>query len=150
MKAGQLFALVMGILFLLAGIMGFIPALVHNPVNADVGYGYLLGLFPINYLHNLIHIVVGLAGILTSISLDSSRVYGRALAIFYGLLAVMGLIPVANTTFGLIPIFGNDVWLHAVSAAIAFYFGFIAQPGLLKISTEPDVEVEDYFPRSLS
>lgn len=150
MKAGQLFALIMGIFFLLAGVMGFVPAFVHDPMSTDAGYGYLLGLFPINYLHNLVHIIVGLAGILTSISLDSSRVYGRSLAIFYGLLTVMGLIPVANTTFGLIPIFGNDVWLHALSAAIAFYFGFVDQPGLLKISTEPSAEVEDYFPKSLS
>ena len=36
----------------------------------------------------------------------------------------MGLIPGLNTTFGLIPIFGNDVWLHALTALIAAYFGW--------------------------
>ena len=44
-----------------------------------------------------------------------------------GVLAVMGLIPAANmwNTFGLIPIHGHDVWLHAVIAAAAAYFGFV-------------------------
>lgn len=38
----------------------------------------------------------------------------------------MGLPPVLNTVFGLIPIFGHDVWLHALTALIAAYFGFKA------------------------
>jgi hypothetical protein len=37
----------------------------------------------------------------------------------------MGLLPVAQTTFGLMPIFGNNVWFNAITAAIAAYFGFI-------------------------
>ena len=55
-----------------------------------------------------------------------ARNYARGLAIFYGLLAIMGLIPGLNTTFGLIPIFGHDIWLHALSALVAAYFGFMA------------------------
>jgi hypothetical protein len=144
MKPGQYFALITGILFLAVGLMGFIPGFVREPMMASEavglgvgnGYGNLMGLFPINILHNVVHIVVGLSGIFASMALDGSRVYSRALAVFYGLLAIMGLIPVANTTFGLIPIFGNDVWLHALTAAIAFYFGFIASPGLLELSSK--------------
>lgn len=143
MKAGQKFALIVGIFFFLCGVMGFIPAFVKEPtVTPDVanlgfttGYGYLLGIFPINVLHNIVHLVVGLLGILASISLDSSRLYSGALGVFYGLLTVMGLIPATQSTLGLIPIFGNDVWLHAVTAAIAVYFGFLVKPDLLEIST---------------
>jgi hypothetical protein len=36
----------------------------------------------------------------------------------------MGLIPVLNTNFGLIPLYGHDVWLHALLAIIAVYFGW--------------------------
>jgi hypothetical protein len=46
-------------------------------------------------------------------------------AIIYAVLVVMGLVPALNTTFGLIPIHGNDVWLHALLAVIAAYFGFV-------------------------
>ncbi len=141
MKPVQYFALTVGILFLLVGIMGFVPSLVQVPTASDgadlgftAGYGYLLGLFPINLLHNLVHLTVGVLGILASIALDSARLYSGILGIFYAVLTVMGLLPVANTTFGLIPIFGHDVWLHAVTSAAAIYFGFIATPDLLEIS----------------
>jgi len=57
-------------------------------------------------------------------SLKFSRLYAQGLAIFYALLAVMGIIPATNTTFGFIPIFGNNVWLHGLTALIAAYFGY--------------------------
>lgn len=124
------FALVVGIIYLLIGLMGFIPGMVtgihaQDPALAvDAGYGYLLGLFPINVLHNIVHLVVGGLGIAAYRSFDNARMYARGLAIFYGLLAVMGLIPGLNTTLGLIPIFGHDIWLHALTAAVAVYFGW--------------------------
>ncbi|HEY9623563.1 MAG TPA: DUF4383 domain-containing protein [Crinalium sp.] len=144
MKPGQYFALITGILFLAVGLMGFIPGFVREPMTSPdavglgmgSGYGDLMGMFPINVLHNVVHIIVGLSGIFAAIALDGSRVFSRALAVFYGLLAIMGLVPGLNTTFGLIPIFGNDIWLHALTAAIAFYFGFIASPGLLELSSQ--------------
>ncbi|HIK14043.1 MAG TPA: DUF4383 domain-containing protein [Leptolyngbyaceae cyanobacterium M33_DOE_097] len=142
MKPAQYFALIVGILFVLIGIAGFIPELVQPPLaDPDVvhlgytqGYGYLMGLFPINVLHNIVHLAVGLLGILASISWDSSRLYSGALALFYGSLTIFGLIPATQTTLGLIPIFGNDIWLHASTAAIATYFGFIATPDLAQMA----------------
>lgn len=124
------FAMIMGVLFVMVGLLGFFPGLVTAPamdaphVSVDTGYGYLMGLFPINVLHNLVHLGVGLWGLSAYRTLAASLSFARGLAVFYGLLAIMGLIPVLNTTFGLIPIFGHDVWLHAVSAAVAAYFGF--------------------------
>ena len=55
-----------------------------------------------------------------------ARTYARGLAIVYGLPAVMGLIDAANLNlaFGLVPIVGADVWLHAVTAIAAAYFGW--------------------------
>lgn len=123
------FALICGIVYTLVGIMGFIPGVVTAPgtgpdIAVDAGYGYLLGLFPVNVLHNLVHLAVGLWGLASYRSFSGARTFSRGLAIFYGLLTIMGLIPGLNTTFGLIPIFGHDIWLHALTAAIAAYFGF--------------------------
>ncbi|BAY12281.1 DUF4383 domain-containing protein [Calothrix sp. NIES-2098] len=124
------FALICGIVFLLVGLFGFIPGMVASPGTAGpalavkVGYGYLLKAFAVNLLHNIVHIAVGIAGLVSYRTYIRSRNYARGLAIFYGVLAVMGLLPVLNTVFGLIPIFGNDVWLHAITALIAAYFGF--------------------------
>jgi Domain of unknown function (DUF4383) len=144
MKAGQYFALIIGGFFLVLGIIGFIPALVHyteatSAVSDAYGirYGYILGIFPINGIHNFIHMVTGVMGIAASLSLGASRIYSRLLAGFYGLLSVLGLIPYTNTLFGTVPIFGSDVLLHALTAVPAFYYGFIASPGLLELSTNP-------------
>src|ERR1044072_5021833 len=109
------FALIFGIMYVLVGILGFVPALSTHPADAphlsvESGHGYMLGLFPINILHNIVHLIIGLWGLLASRSVAGARLYAKVLAIAYALLAVLGLIPATNTTFGLIPIHGNDVW----------------------------------------
>jgi len=128
------FALVFGVVYVLAGIAGFIPGMSPHtadmpPIAVDSFYGRALWLFPVNILHNFVHIAIGVWGILASRSVSGARMFGRGLAIFYGLLAVLGLIPATNTMFGLIPIYGHDVWLHAGSALVAAYFGWIAREG---------------------
>ena len=111
------------------GLAGFIPALSahpdHDKLVVDAGYGLLLGLFPINILHNFVHLVIGLTGLASYRSFSTARLYARGLAIAYVLLAIMGLFPVLRTTFGLIPIFGHDIWLHAASGLLAGYVGFL-------------------------
>lgn len=127
------FALIYGIVFLLIGIAGFIPGFVmpleaeHPELAIESGAGRLFGLFPVNIVHNLVHVVFGIWGIAAWRSVSGSVMYGRAVAVIYALLFVMGLIPVLHTTFGLVPIYGHDVWLHAVLAAVAAYFGFVAR-----------------------
>ena len=131
------FALVFGVVFLLVGIAGFVPAFVSPPpagpdpaatAAADAGFGRLMGLFPINAPHNLVHVAFGVWGLAAYRAFPAARLYGRAVAVIYALLAVMGLIPGLNTTFGLVPIYGHDVWLHALLAIVAAYFGFAAAP----------------------
>jgi hypothetical protein len=132
----RIFALVVGIFFLFLGIVGFIPGFVSMPALAsevplDVpnltfsdGYGNVLGLFPTNYLHNAVHIVVGILGIAAATSFSGALVFNQGFAIAYAAIAIMGLLPFTNTTFGLMPIFGNNVWLNAFTAAAAAYYGF--------------------------
>jgi hypothetical protein len=128
------FALIFGIVYLAVGVMGFIPALVQpapTAPNLEVAemYGRLIGLFPINFLHNIVHLAIGLWGVLGSRTVSGAVLFSRGIAIFYGLLAILGLIPVTDTLFGLVPIYSHDVWLHALSALIAAYFGFVAPRG---------------------
>jgi Domain of unknown function (DUF4383) len=125
------FSLVLGIIFLLVGIAGFVPGLLQSPEHAaDVqitqSFGRLLGLFPVNALHNVVHIIFGIWGIAAYRSYTGARGYSKAVAVIYAVLTVMGIIPGLNTTFGLIPLYGHDIWLHAVIAIAAAYFGFVA------------------------
>jgi hypothetical protein len=125
------FALVFGIVFLLAGISGFIPGMLHPvpvdapPLRVDMGYGLVMGLLPVNVLHNLVHILFGILGVVAFAGVVAPRVYAQIVAVAYGLLVILGLLPATQTVFGLIPIYGNDVWLHLVLGAIAAYFGFM-------------------------
>ena len=124
------FALLFGIVFLAVGVLGFVPGFVHAPegghnVTMTQNYGNLLGLFPINLLHNIVHVLFGIWGLLAYRSLGGAIGYFRSVAIIYAVLTVMGLVPALNTTFGLIPIYGNDVWLHALLALVGAYFGWV-------------------------
>jgi hypothetical protein len=94
-------------------------------VAVDGFYGLALGLFPVNILHNLVHLAFGIWGFFAYRTLGAARTYAKGVAIIYAVLTVAGLIPGLNTMFGLTPLFGNDVWLHAVLSAVAAYFGFV-------------------------
>ena len=127
----RMFALIFGIVFLLAGASGFIPGLLHPvpagapPLTVASGYGFILGLLPVNILHNLVHVLFGILGIAAYAGVFAPRVYAQIVAISYGLLVVLGLVPATNTLFGLVPIYGADVWLHLVLGLVAAYFGFM-------------------------
>jgi uncharacterized membrane protein len=130
-------ALIIGILFLLVGLAGFIPALTSLPGTTassvpgdevsniyNSGFSYIFGLFPTNLLHNIVRIIVGSLGIAAYTTLGGARLFNRGFAIAYALLAIMGLLPLAKTMFGLMPIFGNNIWFNGLTAAITAYFGF--------------------------
>ena len=123
------FALIFGIVFLAVGIAGFIPGLLHPVDHPDVTVnafeGDLLGLFPVNVLHNIVHVIFGIWGLLAYRSLGGSIGYAKAVAIIYAVFTVMGFIPGLDTLFGLVPLFGNDIWLHALLALVAAYFGWV-------------------------
>lgn len=132
MKTGT-FALMAGVVYLAIGILGLVPAmLVPPPLDAPalsfaLLYGYLFGLFPVNVLHTALHIAAGFWGLCAWRQRCSAAAYARALAVVFAALALLGVIPVANTLFGAMPVHAHDVWLHAITALVAFHFGWRAQ-----------------------
>jgi hypothetical protein len=139
-------ARVFGVVFLLVGVLGFVPG-INQMIHGDdphlmvegPGHGMLLGLFHVNVLHNLVHILFGVWGLVAGGSLGASRGYFRGVGIAYALLAVMGAIPVIplQYTFGLVPIHGWDVGLHAVLALAGLYLGFAAKATDVTDATTP-------------
>ena len=59
------FALIFGLAYLGAGLLGLIPAALTPPpadappTSFTMLYGYLLGLFPVNVLHSAVHLAIG-------------------------------------------------------------------------------------------
>lgn len=132
-------ALALGFIFLILGIAGFIPAFTTFPseavdsglpLDADglyaKGFSLLFGAFPTNLMHNIVHLLVGILGIAAATN-GKARLYNRAFAISYIAIAIMGLLPATQTTFGIMPIFGNNVWFNALSGVIAGYYGFLVK-----------------------
>jgi hypothetical protein len=122
------FATVLGAAFILAGVAGFFPSPIPvdaPPLHLEHGYGLALGLLPVNTVHNIVHLLFGVLGLAAGRgAIMSATAYAQMVAVAYGLLVVLGLLPATNTTFGYIPIYGNDVWLHAAIAIAAGIFGF--------------------------
>lgn len=129
------FALIAGILYLGAGLLGLMPGMLlpppegAPPIRFDILYGVLLGLFAVNMLHTLVHLAVGAWGLWAFMGNASPKRFAQSLAVLYGVLGIMGLIPNLNTVFGFIPLHGHDVWLHLGTAAAAAYFGWRHQAG---------------------
>jgi len=138
------FAFILGLFFVLAGIAGFLPFLtgpedgaaladnaiaMHGHEGAILGTGddMLLGLFPVNAAHNVLHLLFGLWGLAAARSARGALLYARSLAVIYFLLAVAGLLPSVQTGFGLIPLYAKDVWLHGLIALGGVYFGWATQ-----------------------
>ena len=117
-------ALVFGIVFLLFGVLGLLQA-GGREMGADPAPALLLGLFPVNLLHNIVHLVFGIWGIAASRSFAGAKSFAQIGGVIYIVLTVLGFI--APTTFGFIPIGGHNIWLHAVLGLALAFFGFTAK-----------------------
>jgi uncharacterized protein DUF4383 len=115
----QTLALAFGVVYLLVGIVGFFitgfDGFVSN-ATSDGNTDKLL-IFMINPLHNVVHIVIGVAGIALSRTLAGARTYGWLLAIGYGAAFVYGLIAV-NQDWDFLNVNGADNVLHIATALV--------------------------------
>jgi hypothetical protein len=142
MKA-PLIARILGIALFIGGVVGFVPfatvpaGLTDQYVTLGANYGFLATLFPVNLVHDVVHLVFGIWGIAASWSFAASVSYCRWLAWIYGILTILGVIPLTNTLFGIAPIYGYDVLLHAIVAIAALYGGY----GAARIPPPPDPAV---------
>ena len=123
-------ARILGIAFLLAGILGFVPYVTVPAdstaqwVTLNADYGFLAALFPVNAAHDLLHMLFGVWGLAASGTFAAAVRYCRWIAWIYSILVVLGAIPIANTLFGVAPIYGYDVVLHLAAALLAVYGGY--------------------------
>ncbi|HLI87573.1 MAG TPA: DUF4383 domain-containing protein [Ktedonobacteraceae bacterium] len=114
-------ALVFGVVFLLIGVLGFIPALIPG--------GALLGIFMLNGLHSVVHLLFGVLGIAAAFT-GTGRLYNRGAGVIYLILGILGFIPslVPNgLLLGLVMINIADNILHLGIGIVLCYVGFALQ-----------------------
>lgn len=109
-------ALVIGVVFLLVGVLGFIP----NPLVSATG------LFQVNTAHNLVHLVSGAAILAGAYSGFGAGMTLKVFGVVYALVALLGFFTVGGggMLLGMIQVNPADHWLHVLLAVVILGAGF--------------------------
>lgn len=109
-----------GAVFLLVGILGFIPGFTsHYDSLSWAGHesgAQLLGVFQVSVLHNIVHLAFGIAGLMYARTVTSARVYLIAGGAVYAVLFLYGLVIDRSGAGNFVPVNSADNWLHLVLA----------------------------------
>ncbi|HYH80754.1 MAG TPA: DUF4383 domain-containing protein [Longimicrobium sp.] len=121
----QKVALVFGVVFILVAVVGFITPGGMGMAADMESAPHALGLFPVNLLHNVVHLLFGIWGVAASRTHPAAVTYCRVAGVIYLVLMVLGF--VAPDGFGLVPLGGNDIWLHALLGLVLAGVGFTSR-----------------------
>jgi arginine exporter protein ArgO len=112
----QLAATVVGAVFLLVGILGFVPGLTSNYDQMGLGghgsMAMLLGVFQVSVLHNIVHLLFGVVGLVLARTAAGARnflIFGGAV---YAVLWLYGLVIDFDSAANFVPLNTADNWLH--------------------------------------
>ena len=118
----EILALAFGAIYLLVGIVGFFVTGFTDFFAHDTNQT-LLG-FEINGMHNLVHIVIGVAGLVLGRTLAGARTYGWLLAVAYGAVFIYGLLAVGQD-WDFLNINGADNGLHLLTALVGLVIALL-------------------------
>jgi hypothetical protein len=117
----QTAALAVGSVFLAVGILGFIPGITADydtmTFASEDSDAELLGIFEVNALHNIVHLLFGIAGIVAARAFDSSRLFLIGGGAIYAVLWIYGVIVDFDSGANFVAINTADNWLHFLLAA---------------------------------
>jgi hypothetical protein len=119
----EILALAFGAVYLLVGIIGFFVTGFDNFAGNEQ-HEMLIGLFMINPLHNIAHILVGVAGLVLARTLAGARTYGWLLAGLYAVLFVYGLIAVGQD-WDFLNVNAGDNVLHILTAVVGLVIALL-------------------------
>lgn len=110
--------LLWGFLFLLGGILGFVPGITKDDM--------FLGFFMVNTPHNILHIASGLIFLLAAaFGVRAVRSWFIIFGVFYAALSVIGFAVGDGLIFGLISNSKIDSWGHGFLGLVLFLTGFV-------------------------
>lgn len=115
----RIIAILFGIGFIFVGVAGFLPMFMPN--------GLLLGLFEVDAMHNLLHIVSGVIAIMAATSYKYSRYYFQVFGIIYAIIAIVSIVTNGDMSWLTTHFNLADNLLYIVIAVIALYLGFSAK-----------------------
>nr|WP_171116297.1 DUF4383 domain-containing protein [Streptomyces sp. N502] len=111
-------AMLVGAIFLLVGILGFIPGITTSYGSMEFAShesgAKLLGIFQISVLHNLVHLLYGVAGLAMARTASAAYSYLLVGGAIYLVLWIYGLAVGHDTDANFVPLNTADDWLHFV------------------------------------
>src|SRR5213080_2503594 len=132
----QSVALLVGVVFMVVGILGFIPGITTNydelkfaGHNSDA---QLLGMFDTSMLHNIVHLLFGIAGLALARTVDGARTYLVGGGLVYLVLFVFGAIWHGETGSNWIPVNWADNVLHLALGAGMVVIGVALSKGVVR------------------
>ena len=111
-------AKLVGIVFLAVGVLGFIPGITTNyDTMTFAGHeseAMLLGIFQVSILHNIVHLLFGIAGLAMAKTFSGAKNYLIVGGAIYLVLWIYGLVTGDETAANFVPLNTADDWLHFV------------------------------------
>ncbi len=111
-------AMAVGAVFLLVGVLGFVPGITSNFDQMEfAGHesgAKLLDLFQVSVLHNIVHLLFGVAGLALARTVSGARNYLVGGGIIYLVLWLYGLVVGQESNANFVPLNNADDWLHLV------------------------------------
>ncbi|MDT7578166.1 MAG: hypothetical protein QOH17_4499 [Pseudonocardiales bacterium] len=116
----QIVAMIFGVVFLLVGILGFVPGITTNydqlTFAGPMSGAMLLGLFAVSVLHNIVHLAFGVAGLALARTASGARNYLIVGGIVYAVIWIYGLLTDPMSSANFVPLNTADNWLHLILA----------------------------------
>ena len=123
----QKLATVFGVVLTLLAIVGAFAAGAMYMQPADPAMsGRALGIFPVNLLHNIVHLLSAIWGLAAARSWASARSFFVWGGVIYAALTLLAF--VSPSGFGLVPLAGPDIALHCLVAIVMLGIGLTAKP----------------------
>ncbi|WP_052407155.1 DUF4383 domain-containing protein [Allokutzneria albata] len=125
--------MIVGVVFLLVGVLGFIPGVTTNYETLQFAGHHsealLLGVFQVSILHNIVHLLFGVAGLAMARSLSGAKAFLIGGGLVYLVLWLYGLVIDHDSGANFVPLNTADNWLHFVLALGMIALGFIGGRG---------------------
>lgn len=128
-SSGQVAAMVVAALFLVVGILGFVPGVTTNYDSLTFAGHHsgalLLGVFAVSVLHNIVHLLFGVAGFVLARTAGGARGYLIGGGVVYAVLWLYGLLIGHDSAANFVPLNTADNWLHLGLAVLMIGLGLV-------------------------
>jgi hypothetical protein len=135
-------AMLYGVVFLLVGVLGFVPGITTGYDSlrfaGHSSEALLLGVFQVSILHNLVHLLYGIAGLALARTVSGARAYLRWGGAVYLVLWLYGLLVGQQPQANFVPLNSADDWLHFVLGVTMVGLSFLGREPARRSTTGPD------------